>query len=53
MNWGTAYTQRLAAKNGYLQMHAPLTFAETASVFGEMLVFRSLLDNENDVRRKK
>lgn len=50
---GHGIHQRLAAKNGYLQMHAPLTFAETASVFGEMLVFRSLLDNENDVRRKK
>jgi oligoendopeptidase F len=26
----------------------PLTLAETASVFGEMLVFRTLLDSEND-----
>ncbi|HLB71161.1 MAG TPA: M3 family oligoendopeptidase [Candidatus Methanoperedens sp.] len=31
-------------KQGYLNSRTPLTMAETASVFGEMLVFRSLLD---------
>ena len=31
----------------------PLTLAETASVFGEMLTFRSLLDGaKNDTERK-
>eukprot|EP00977_Amphora_coffeiformis_P027501 scaffold34615_cov180-Amphora_coffeaeformis.AAC.23 len=33
----------LAYKNGYLQYHPPLTLAETASIFGEMIVFRDLL----------
>ena len=33
----TPYTQ------GYLQYHPPLTLAETASIFGEMIVFRDLL----------
>lgn len=45
---GHGIHQRLAAPNGYLQMHAPLTFAETASVFGEMLTFRSLLEKETN-----
>src|SRR6185369_5034152 len=31
----------------------PLTLAETASVFGEMLTFRSLLDAEKDPKRRK
>jgi oligoendopeptidase F len=34
----------LAYKQGYLQYHPPLTLAETASIFGEMIVFRDLLD---------
>jgi len=33
----------LAYKQGYLQYHPPLTLAETASIFGEMIVFRDLL----------
>lgn len=50
---GHGIHQRLAAPKGFLSMHAPLTFAETASVFGEMLTFRSLLEKEKDgaVRR--
>lgn len=39
---GHGVHQYLARSQGYLQMHAPLTMAETASVFGEMLVFHSL-----------
>jgi len=31
-----------------LQMHTPLTTAETASVFGEMLVFQDLMRRESD-----
>jgi len=33
----------LAYEQGYLQYHPPLTLAETASIFGEMIVFRDLL----------
>jgi oligoendopeptidase F len=45
--------QVLAAKQGYLMSGTPLTLAETASVFGEMLTFRSLLDSETDPKRRK
>lgn len=43
----------LAQKQTMLNYHAPLPLAETASVFGEMLLTRSLLDKESDptVRR--
>ena len=43
----------LSAPQGDLMSGAPLTFAETASVFGEMLTFQSLLKREEDpaVRR--
>jgi oligoendopeptidase F len=34
----------LAQPRGALEQHTPLTLAETASVFGETLVFRRLLD---------
>ena len=40
---GHAAHQYLSRGVGYLQSHTPLTTAETASVFGEMLVFRRLL----------
>ena len=39
----TAFHQVLAAPNGALMAPTPLTLAETASVFGEMLTFRALL----------
>jgi oligoendopeptidase F len=45
--------QVLAASQGYLMSGTPLTLAETASVFGEMLTFRSLLDAETDPRRRR
>ena len=45
--------QVLAAKQGYLMASTPLTLAETASVFGEMLTFRSLLNAESDKQRKR
>ena len=41
---GHGVHQRLAAKQGELLSSTPLTLAETASVFGEMLTFRALLD---------
>ena len=40
---GHGVHQVLAAKNGALMAPTPLTLAETASVFGEMLTFRRLL----------
>ena len=43
---GHGVHQVLASKQGYLQADTPLTIAETASVFGEMLTFRSLLKQE-------
>ncbi len=41
---GHGVHQTLAAPQGYLLSQTPLTLAETASVFGEMLTFRALLD---------
>lgn len=43
----------IAQKQSMFNYHAPLPLAETASVFGEMLLTRRLLDNEKDpiVRR--
>jgi oligoendopeptidase F len=38
----------LSQKQGMLNYHAPLPLAETASVFGEMLLTRRLLDSEDD-----
>ncbi|MBN9509247.1 MAG: M3 family oligoendopeptidase [Alphaproteobacteria bacterium] len=50
---GHGVHQILAADQGYLRSGTPLTLAETASVFGEMLTFRALLDAEtNPVRRR-
>lgn len=45
---GHGIHQVLAAKQGQLMADTPLTVAETASVFGEMLVFRALLEREED-----
>lgn len=50
---GHGVHQTLAAKQGYLMSGTPLTLAETASVFGEMLTFRSLLDAETDPKRRR
>ena len=50
---GHGVHQVLAAPNGALMAPTPLTLAETASVFGEMLTFRRLLDQTTDrVQRK-
>ncbi|MBV9756031.1 MAG: M3 family oligoendopeptidase, partial [Alphaproteobacteria bacterium] len=50
---GHGVHQVLAGSQGYLLSGTPLTLAETASVFGEMLTFRALLDSEADPRRRR
>ncbi|SLN23341.1 Oligoendopeptidase F, plasmid [Roseovarius albus] len=50
---GHGVHQVLAADQGELLSSTPLTLAETASVFGEMLTFRKMLDGAaNDQERK-
>jgi oligoendopeptidase F len=50
---GHGVHQILAARNGALMAPTPLTLAETASVFGEMLTFRRLLAATSDPRQRK
>jgi oligoendopeptidase F len=50
---GHGVHQVLAAPNGALMAPTPLTLAETASVFGEMLTFRRLLDSTKDPQQRK
>ncbi len=50
---GHGVHQRLAAGQGELLSRTPLTLAETASVFGEMLTFRKLLDAAASPAEKK
>ena len=50
---GHGVHQVLAAPNGALMAPTPLTLAETASVFGEMLTFRKLLANTRDDKERK
>ncbi|WP_054310812.1 M3 family oligoendopeptidase [Mesorhizobium sp. 1M-11] len=50
---GHGVHQVLAGGQGALMASTPLTLAETASVFGEMLTFRSLLDRTEDRRERK
>ncbi|MCW5694131.1 MAG: M3 family oligoendopeptidase [Pseudolabrys sp.] len=50
---GHGVHQVLAAPNGALMAPTPLTLAETASVFGEMLTFRKLLANTTDKKQRK
>jgi oligoendopeptidase F len=45
---GHGVHQSLAAAQGPILANTPLTLAETASVFGEMLTFRSLLEKTTD-----
>ncbi len=45
---GHGVHQTLAAAQGLFEQDTPLTTAETASVFGEMLVFRRLMQRESD-----
>jgi oligoendopeptidase F len=50
---GHGVHQVLAAKNGALMAPTPLTLAETASVFGEMLTFRRLLSQTRNARQRQ
>jgi oligoendopeptidase F len=50
---GHGVHQVLAAPNGALMAPTPLTLAETASVFGEMLTFRALIDKTKDKARRR
>ena len=50
---GHGVHQVLAGPNGPLMAPTPLTLAETASVFGEMLTFRRLLDATRDRQERR
>ena len=50
---GHGVHQVLAAPNGALMAPTPLTLAETASVFGEMLTFKALLARATDPLHRK
>jgi len=50
---GHGVHQVLAGGQGYLMSGTPLTLAETASVFGEMMTFRALLAGETDPKRRR
>jgi len=50
---GHGVHQVLAAPQGQLLSQTPLTLAETASVFGEMLTFRALLADAPDARARR
>ena len=50
---GHGVHQVLAAEQGELLSSTPLTLAETASVFGEMLTFRKLLSQAKDQQERK
>ena len=50
---GHGVHQVLAAGQGHLMAGTPLTLAETASVFGEMMTFRALLDAQTDPARRR
>ena len=50
---GHGVHQVLAAEQGPLMSNTPLTLAETASVFGEMLTFQTLLKETTDKGKRK
>jgi oligoendopeptidase F len=50
---GHGVHQVLAAGNGALMAPTPLTLAETASVFGEMLTFKRLLSETRSARQRQ
>ncbi|MGC2856413.1 M3 family oligoendopeptidase [Novispirillum sp. DQ9] len=50
---GHGVHQVLAGKQGTLMSNTPLTLAETASVFGEMLTFRAMVDAAPDAKSRR
>ncbi len=50
---GHGVHQVLAGPQGALMADTPLTLAETASVFGEMLTFQALLKQETEPKRRR
>ena len=50
---GHGVHQVLAAPQGHFLSDTPLTLAETASVFGEMLTFRAMLDAAGDGPKRR
>ena len=50
---GHGVHQVLSARQGHLMADTPLTLAETASVFGEMLTFQALLAAEKNPKKRK
>ena len=50
---GHGVHQVLAAEQGEMLSSTPLTLAETASVFGEMLTFRAMLDGAETQEQRK
>ena len=50
---GHGVHQVLAGGQGHLMAHTPLTLAETASVFGEMLTFQAMLAATDDPVRRR
>src|SRR5262249_19340534 len=50
---GHGVHQVLAARNGALMAPTPLTLAETASVFGEMLTFKRLLSESGNKKQRQ
>ena len=50
---GHGVHQVLAAGQGEMLASTPLTLAETASVFGEMLTFRAMLDTAKDQKERR
>ena len=50
---GHGVHQMLASAQGTLMASTPLTLAETASVFGEMLAFQAMLERETNPKRRR
>ncbi|GMQ63899.1 M3 family metallopeptidase [Vallitalea maricola] len=50
---GHGVHKTLASKQNYLNYSPSLILGEVASLFGEILVFQSMLEQENDVMRKR
>lgn len=50
---GHGVHQVLAGPQGHLMADTPLTLAETASVFGEMLTFQAMLDATTDAKARR